>query len=225
LLAILLTVASVWLLRGVILRTVAWGLIVNEECPITGYVWIADGDRCFDHAAQLYRNRPSTRIILVAKFRQRIVQIGVQPPPELISRRELASRGVPPEAVIVIPGSAQNAWEEAQLVASWMASRSGAEVLLLCDQFGSRLERRIVDSVMDASGTKHIHIQPLPNRRFDENDWWRNRDGVKHVGLSFLGLIYTWYCCSIVDVALRLGVAFEYHDSRNLGLSDPHGEQ
>jgi hypothetical protein len=197
LLAILLTVAAVWLLRVWILRTVAWGLIVNEDCPIADYVWIADGDhcgdRCFDRAAQLYRKRPSMRIILVAQYRQRIVQIGVQPPPEAIGRRELASRGVPSAAVIVIPGRARNAWEEVQLLTSWLASQSGAEVLLLCDQFGSRLQRHIVDSVMDANGAKHIHIDPLPNRRFDEHDWWRKRDGVKHLGLSFLELLYAWY--------------------------------
>ena len=65
LLAILSTVAAIGLLRGWIFRTVAWGLIVNEDRPIADYLWIAGddhcGDRCFAHAAQLYRQRPSTR--------------------------------------------------------------------------------------------------------------------------------------------------------------------
>ena len=196
LLALLLGVAVIVLARGWILQTVASGLIVNENCPITDYVWIAESehgaDRRFDHAAELYRKRPSLRLILVGQYRQRLVQIGEQPSQEAIDRRELASRGVPAIAVIVIPASAQNAWEEAQCVTLWMASRPDAEVLLLCDQFDSRRQRRIVDSVMDASHAKRIHVHALADRRHNENDWWQSRDGVKHVTLSFLELIYAW---------------------------------
>jgi hypothetical protein len=189
---VLLAVAAVWLLRAWILHAVAWGLIVDENRTGADYLWIAGGDHCYDQAAQLYHDQPSRRIVLVEQYPRRIVRAGVQLSPEAIGRRELARRGVPPEAVIVIPGRAKNAWEATRILGEWRPSRAGAEVLLLCDRFDSRRRRRIQDSALDADSAKHIHVLALPDRRFDESDWWRTRDGVKHCGLSWLWLTYAW---------------------------------
>ena len=101
--------AAALLFHAPLLRCLA-GLLIDDE-PIGDYQYVGvlgsyggpDGDRCFDVAVELCRRRPSCGVLLVESRRGRLVEMGVLPSFETLSRRELKARGLPPASRVGHP--------------------------------------------------------------------------------------------------------------------------
>jgi len=191
--------AGVCLCHALILRAVARFLIVDEQLPTPDAVWIrtengliGDGDRCYDQAARLYREDASRRIILSEPYPIRLVQIGIAPCFQVISRRELGARGVPKDAVAPIDGAWSNPAQEVRRLGGWLREHPHADVLLLCDRFRSRRMRCILNTVLGRDHARAVKILALPDRRYDETNWWRSRCGVKSLFYGYVALTYAW---------------------------------
>ena len=200
--------ACVWMSHPVILRAVAWALIVDHEQARLDYVWIrthdipfCDGDRCYDHAARLYHEDTSRRILLMEPRASRLVEIGALPRFETVARSQLQARGVPDKAITAIDGEPATIWDEARLLDAWMNDHPNTEVLLLCDRFESRHRRQELDTVLEPGHAARVGILALPDRRHDETNWWKSRRGVKSVFRGYALLVYAW--CQAEDVPER----------------------
>lgn len=200
LLTVLIVLACVWFWHAAILQNIAWLLIVDRQQAQPDWVCIrtedglsCDGDRCYDRAAQLYREDTLRGILLIEPYPTRLVQIGVLPCFEAISRCQLEARGVPNKAVFVITGKAENPWQEARLLDRWLEDRSRTRVLLLCNRFESRRWRIVLDTVLQPDHAARVGILALPDRRYDETDWWKSRRGVKGFFYGCLALAYAWF--------------------------------
>jgi hypothetical protein len=63
-------------------------------------------------------------------------------------------------------------------------------VIVLCNRFNSRQRRVVLDQIVGPEPAGRIHLVALADRRYDENDWWTTRTGVKDFFSGWLGLVY-----------------------------------
>jgi hypothetical protein len=184
--------AVVCLFHAPILRGLARLLIVdqptdNYDCIcISPWGYHASGDRCYDVAAELYRRKPSCRVLLVATAPNRLEEIGAMPSFESTSRRQLLARDVPEEAVAVLRGEPWNDWANAEALAAWMSDHPGQCVLLLSEQFHSGQMRRAIDDVLRPDAAAAVHVSALRNRDYDDTNWWTRRCGYRAFGEKWL---------------------------------------
>ena len=189
---------AVWIVRAPILRGLAGLLIVDQPTDNFDYVCIVawgqngDGDRCYDVAGDLRREKPSRRILLVGQSPSRVERIGVVPSFEAISRGQLGSRGVPQDAISLIRGGSWDDWANARSLAAWLRDHPGSFVLLLCSQFHSALVRHALDAVLDPADAARVFIRALPGRLCDDTNWWTLRCGYREFGGSWLMQFQSW---------------------------------
>lgn len=193
-----------WLLAGLaavallalghqrLLRGLGQVLVVDQRPAEVDYVWARSGDHCYDEAAGWYRDKRIRRILLIDRYHDRMVQWGAMPSHAAKGRRALQLHAVPSEAVQVIPGEARDDWEEVRLLESWLQQHPQTRVLVLCNRFSSRYCRYLLDSVLEPQARDRVWVTALPDRRFDESDWWKVRSGVRGLMYGYLRLFYAW---------------------------------
>ena len=196
---LLVIVVCVWLWRAAILQGIARILIVDQPQATPDYVWIRSGDRCYDRAAELYHEDTSRCVVLIKQHPRRSIRIGAAPCFEVVVRRELGARGVPNDAIVTIDGKPRTRREEAGLLDMWMGGQHAARVLLLCSRFQSRPWRCVLDDALKPDHAAKVELLALPDRRYDETNWWNSRRGVKCLFDGYVSLTYTW--CHADDVS------------------------
>jgi hypothetical protein len=173
-------------------------LIVDQPAGDFDHVGIllwgytGDGDGCYDVAADLYREEPSRRIVLIGSTATRAEQADALPSFEAISRRELKARGVPPEVVSFVRGKRPNDRETARALASWLAEHPTGSVLLLANQFHSATVRHSLDAIIAPADAARVHVRSLPNRQHDDTNWWRRRSGYRAFAANWLLQLQSW---------------------------------
>lgn len=196
LLAALAVVVILWFFRRPILSGAAWPLIVDDRSEDKDFdcVWVhRSADRAYEVAAKLYQERPSRRIVVIEPQPSRLVRLGILPSDEVVLRRELAARGagMPEGAVLVIGRGSRTAWQGARQLAGWLQQHPKARVLALVSRFQSARLRSILDAVLGADDAQRVWILALPDREYDEGDWWQSRMGVKAFMFAWLGRVFT----------------------------------
>jgi hypothetical protein len=185
-------VAALCLFHAPLLRGLAGLLIVDQptddyDCVcISSWGYHPNGDRCYDVAAELYRRKPSCRVLIVAPGPSRLEEVGVLPSFAATSRRELLARHVPQEAVSILRGEPWNDWATARALADWINEHPGHCVLVLSAQFHSRQMRRAMDDVLELAAVASVRVRALPNRDYDDTNWWTSRCGYRAFGESWL---------------------------------------
>jgi hypothetical protein len=191
-------VAVAWLVHALFLRGLAGFLVVDETPGDFQYVCILDGylgpddDRCYDSAVNLFRQKSPCGVLVVEPRLERLVETGVLPSFETLSRRELQTRGLPQNAVSVVRSDGYDDWATARALQVWLADRPDASVALLCGRLRSAHVRYALDAVLDPAGAARVRLRALPDRRFDETNWWTSRDGIKAFGIGWLRQLHGW---------------------------------
>lgn len=152
-----------------------------------------EGDRCYDVAAQLWRDNPTASVLILEPPDNRIVEAGALPSFATVSRRELSKRGVPEEAVVILPREGIDDWTIARALGDRLSDRPETTVVLLCDEFHSARLRAAVDESVGEKSASQVWIMPLSDRRFNRDDWWKTRTGTRTVGMSWLMLLQHWF--------------------------------
>lgn len=184
-------VLLVVVLSRLLLAGFGWLLIWDDPPTEFNTVLMLGGDRCHEGAAILLRQDPSRKILLIRSAPDNLVKCGALPAGEITARRLLQERGVPPCAILTADGQARSACECARLLQHWMTGHPGGRVLALCDRFDSRRMRLILDHALDGPSSERVAVHGLPDRIYDESNWWRTRRGVKQFLIAALALLYT----------------------------------
>lgn len=182
---------GLWVLRAPLLRWTALPLVADEQAAAPRAVCIdPDCDGVFDVAAELVRQDPSRRVVLVAPWPLRLAEVGLVPGWEEICRRELVARGVTQKAFVVIGPPTQDAWQHAERLACWLAEHPGEELLVLCDRFDSARRRAILHRVLGMDADR-VRVRGLPRFTYDETNWWQTRKGWKRFADAWLVRLHT----------------------------------
>jgi hypothetical protein len=173
-LAVLL--GGLYLARAPLLRGLAGLLVVDEPDAGVPTLVLLDGDGMFDEAAQRYRTGQARRLLLFHGKPSRIERLGLIPPHVVRARKALRERGVPADALTVLPQAGRSYRQHFTVLGSWLEEHPEDDVYLLCNRFASRRVRRLVGRVL-GSDAGRVHVLALPARRYTEADWWQHRDG------------------------------------------------
>jgi uncharacterized SAM-binding protein YcdF (DUF218 family) len=192
----LIVVGGLWFCRRIVLEQAASLLIVNQPAVGCEYILILEADcwesRWFNAAAAYYRERPSRRIVLVEPRPGPVVLLGVVASYEERCRAALEKRGVPREAVILIPGKAEDIWAQARSVQQWLADRPTHRIAVFSGGFSSRFHRLVFDRLLDAEDAARASVCTLSSPNCNESNWWETRSGWKTFLFAGLRLAYAW---------------------------------
>ncbi|MBI3862555.1 MAG: hypothetical protein HY290_11745 [Planctomycetia bacterium] len=175
-----------------LMRAVAGLLIVDESGSQSPAILMLNGDRCFDVAAQRVSD-DEARLMLVRGNPGRLVKMGIVPPADEMARRELHKRHVPDKAVSLLSTSPVGGLELPGELVKWLLQHPETEVDVLCDRLSSRRLDVLIRRSANHDLRRKIHIVALPNRNYDETNWWRSKPGAMAVlnGLLRLGFQYS----------------------------------
>jgi len=188
--AFLVVLLCLYAFRVPILRSVAGYLVVEERGTAAYVLILASADRRDDHTASLYHSGSVSGVLLVESRPKRLERMGFKSSFVTLTQNELAARGVPRDAITVLPGQARTDWDRARILRDWLQQKPAVAVVVLCDRFGGRRLRYLFDQILGADDARRVRVSALPERRFDETDWWQHRLAIVNVFDSYLRLAY-----------------------------------
>ena len=191
-LALLLVVFCAFFFRATLLTAVAAPLIFDEDVSAPASVFLLSASKAgIDEAAALYHRKLASRIIIIRQPPSRIEQMGLAGP-AITTRMELVQRGVPEHLQCVLPCADRSPWAVAVAMRGWLSEHPADVGLLVCNRFGSRRARYILDRVLDRSEQNRVGVRALPDPRYDETNWWRGKEGLLDLFHSYVGLGYCY---------------------------------
>lgn len=182
---------ALFLGRASLLRGLAGLLIADEPDGGATEIVLLRGDRMHDAAAGRVREGRAVEVLLIAKVPLRHEALGVVPLRTEIDRRALEDRGVSASVIRTLPGQARDDWDAARALHDWLRDHPEAQAAVLCDRFGSRRLRVLLDRVLGPDAAR-VHVMGLPDRRYDETNWWRHKDGLAGWWDGAVALGYVW---------------------------------
>lgn len=177
--------AVAWLLAW----TAAGLLTASRPTSTPTHLLLLDGPELHAAAAAWARRDPRVRLLSIEKTRSRPMQLQVLPTFEEYSRARFAQLGVPPDRYEVVPGPVRTPGELAQRLDSWLAERSDAHVVAVCDAFSGRFWRSTFDASMAPHHASRVQVFSAPRRDFGPTDWWTSKAGWTEILRQYLRLL------------------------------------
>jgi CoA-binding domain len=191
-LVLVFLVAAMVLVHPYVLRGVAAGLIVDDAPAAADTIVIikTSGDSAMplDEVAQLYRQGLAGQILLIEDRTSRLCRLGIAPDFDTTVKRELMARDVPETAFASLAVTVRGEKEPARCLGMWLEQNPDRHVTVFCDQLASRGVARVFRQVLDRDYPKRVHWHAVPDRRFDQTNWWRRRQGIIAVLSEYLAL-------------------------------------
>ena len=190
----LAALVAVGLAHRSILPVLAAGLIVDER-PVGDctHIVLFGGDSRYDVAAELVNEDPNRKVVHLGSRQSRLVEFGVLPPGEGRFQEQLQRRGVPAAAIELRGAKLDESWAPIVELNRWLDEHPSAVVIVLCDRFRSGRLRFQLDNVLSPDDSLRVSVRPLPDRRYNESNWWRSRRGVKEFLYASLDYATTRY--------------------------------
>jgi uncharacterized SAM-binding protein YcdF (DUF218 family) len=189
---ILIVLICLYLFRAPLLRSAARLLVFDEPLQKTEALLLHSGDRVFAEAARLYREGSARRILVIQDYPVRLVRTKILPSNVDKVKTQLGKRGVPDEAFVILDGASRDSWDAGRRLGRWLAENPEATVTVLCDKFATRRARRVLQTVLENSSFSRVHWHALPDRRYDEGNWWKTRNTMVIAFGAFLHSAHLW---------------------------------
>ena len=186
---LLILAVGVYLVRAPLLGAAARVLVCDEHSHDGSVVLILGGDRCYRDAVRLYDQRTTGGVLLFERPPGRLERLGVLPSPTATAQQELTRGGVPSEKIEVMIPTSPDDLSLGSAIAAWQERNSTAHLVILCDAFSSRSLRWGLNRELSAADATRVHIWPLTNRRYDEQNWWRTKEGMSALVRGWLALV------------------------------------
>ena len=188
---VVVVLAPQWLLPPL-----AHWLDVSQAPRPVDYVLVLNGDletRPFA-AAALVRTGLAKRVLLT---RQKLslesgsVRAGAVPSELEITRRILRVRGLPDEAVRVIPGEIGCTYDEAQALAAFLETEPEATVAVVTNGFHTRRAQWVFRRHLGPRAGS-VSFVGVPRDGLNEETWWRTPEGCVTTTSEYAKLAYYW---------------------------------
>lgn len=184
LISFILFLALLYLLRHPILRTMGDFWVVNDPpSQADAIVILADdnftGDRAAK-AAELYRDHEAPVIVVSGHMLRPYFGVG-----DLI-QRDLQGHGVSGSAVTIMPHTAEDTLQEAQILRRLVVQKGWSRLIVVTSNYHTRRARYIWRRTMP-SGV-NFWMAAAPDHDYDPDHWWETRAGVKTYFHEFVGM-------------------------------------
>jgi uncharacterized SAM-binding protein YcdF (DUF218 family) len=172
-------IALAYAFRAPLLRATGKGWIVNDTLTKADGVVVLGGGvqtRPFE-AARLLQSGLAPRILLTTPQAAPTGLLGLSLAEPELARRILQSKNVPAPAIALVPGVADNTYEEACAVRDWAKKNQMHKLILITDAFQSRRARWVFRKELKPLGIQ-IEIDAMAAREYTVEDWWRHEQGL-----------------------------------------------
>jgi uncharacterized SAM-binding protein YcdF (DUF218 family) len=172
---VLLTLLSLYLLRGPILRSAAQTFIAEDELqPADAIVVLGDDNYPADRAAraaELFHARWAPVVVASGRY--------LRPHAALadLMALDLAERKVPASAIIPLRHRAESTRAEAAAVAQLAGERRWRRLIVVTSSYHTRRSRFIFRDVLPED--LEVRVAPAADSGFDPQSWWQSREGRK----------------------------------------------
>jgi hypothetical protein len=185
--------ATLFVFQGHLLPLVARPLIHRDHWVTTEAIVISGGDRRFDYAVQVMACGHARRVLLLEDRERWVVKAGAVLPRHENAKQQLLARHVAADQIEILPGPTRTLWEESDRLKDWLAAHPNDRAIWLTGRFRSRESRQILDDVLSPVASHRVSVEGLLDRRYDETNWWKSRDGWKDLFHAYLGLGYVTF--------------------------------
>lgn len=195
---VLLLAAVVWIFVAPLL---AERLIIKKKLEKADAILVLSGSSVYreraETAAAVYRQGIAPQILLTDDGERAGWSVEEETNPAYVelTRRELIGRGVPPEAIAVLPGKVSGTIDEAEVLRKTAAEKGWNSVLLVTSAYHTRRAVRTFEKVFAEHGlTTQIGIESAPAGRQTPNPsyWWLTPRGWRSVAGEYVKSLYYW---------------------------------
>ena len=165
--------------RAPLLRAAAGVWVVNDTLTKADAVVVLGGGvetRPFE-AARLFEQGLAPRILLTTPKPAPSAQLGLTMAESELARRILQSKSVPVWAIAVVPGVADNTYEESRAVRDWAGKNHIHRLILVTDVFHSRRARWVFGKELQPLGIQ-VEVDAVPAREYSPDNWWQHEQGL-----------------------------------------------
>lgn len=191
LLVLAILVVGLYLCRVPILRGLAGWLVITEPVskPTAVLLLTFDG---FAQAAELRQTCPDCQVIVVEYPPSRLVRMGILPSSFTQAKAIARRTGIPETGVSALEVSSGGTWDVARRLDRWLAEHPDADIAVYCSRFEGRRVRFIYHAVLKPEAAARVHVQGVPNGRYDETNWWQLKEGKLNLFNACVVLAHTW---------------------------------
>jgi hypothetical protein len=150
---------------------------------------MADDSRAIDGAIERVRRGAAAGLILFDTPPTRSERCGAWPRCDVAISNYLKSRGLADSAIVVLRGPSRTSWDAGRALAPWLAVRPTLHLDVACRPLGGRYEKAVLAAVLPRDEFAQLHFGATEDR-FDETNWWHDREGIQMVFQSYVQLAY-----------------------------------
>lgn len=161
------------------LKQFALAFIATDSARGADAILVLRGDGGLEIAAQRLANGDAETVLLVRQRRSRLMRLGVVPLHEEVWAQRLTELGVAPQRIETIALEARTTHDVARSLAVWLSDNEARRVVVLCDRFTSRDTNAILGRHLGPKLRSRVGVEGIPDRRYDESNWWRSSAGIK----------------------------------------------
>src|SRR5262249_13489370 len=144
-------------------------------------------------AAALFRAGLVRQVLVTSPLPFPEQEDGILPPEQEVARKVLLARGVPDEAIVVLPGEVASTADEARALAAFLDARGEGTVAVVTNDFHTRRARLAFRRVLgERCGLVQFVGAPMDD--FDASNWWQSEGGLVLYLREFVK--YGVYLCS-----------------------------
>jgi len=199
-------VGGLYAARGRILPAAACWLDVGQPPQAAEYVMVLGGEyntRPFVGAA-LWKAGLARQVLLARVIEDPDVEDGIVPPHHEVERRVLVRRGVPEDRIVFLGEQANSTFDEARLLADFLAIWPESRVNVVTSDYHTRRTRWVFARVL-GERVQQVAFVSAPTEDFPADGWWQTDKGFRavmgeYVKLVLYGLRYGWLGYEIAGV-------------------------
>jgi hypothetical protein len=165
-------------------------LIIEEQIESYEYVVLLDEELGADAACPILETGQASQMLLVEARPRRLVIMAILPSFATRVRAALAGRSISEDRLGVLSCDGQTDWSRIRCLGLLLQQKRDAEVLLLCQRFGGRRWRCLIDALLPEDAARRIHIRGLAHHAYDETNWWQLKPGILKVFDSYLAYVH-----------------------------------
>jgi uncharacterized SAM-binding protein YcdF (DUF218 family) len=182
-------VVLAYLLHPLLLPAAARWLDVSEPLTPVDDVMVLGGEsnlRPFV-AAALYNKGLAKRVLIPTVKPSPEAMAGFVPSETEVMRQVLLKRGVPADAIEILPGEVDSTADEAARLGRYLEDNPERTVAVVTTCYHTRRVRWIFRKQMGARANQ-LHFVGGPTEGCDASNWWRSEDGTRRYVNEFVKL-------------------------------------
>jgi hypothetical protein len=125
-------------------------------------------------------------LILIEGPPGRLQRLGILPTATVLAKQSLGREGVPEQQLTILDTPGHNNYARVRRLGEWLEEHPGAQIMVVCDRFASRTYYHLFCSLLSPQMLPQIHLRALPNRYYDETNWWKHKEGMIDLLQSYL---------------------------------------